>query len=232
MIPHTEGSGGGFWYNSDTKEREREENPLFILFYPKTALQQAFKPCMLHTGHTCLNPTYVMNFAALPRSDSAAFLLLQENGWHDSDVEPPARLPDQVQAAYGMLRNGYTEVEVRLAIQEQFGKKAQATRAFKRGLDLVIQEQRAAREHLPELVMAVRWNAIQKAIQGGQLGAAAAMLRDVGAACGEAALDAASATLLVEVLPRGGSEAPVEPSEPIQEPPASGRRRRGALAGS
>lgn len=130
---------------------------------------------------------------------------MMDNGWHDSDVEVPAALPDQVQAAYGMLRNGYTEVEVRLAIQEQFGKKAQATRAFKRGLDLVIQEQRAAREHLPELVMAIRFGAIQKSIQAGQYGAAAAMLRDVGAACGEAALDAASATLTVEVLQPGGT---------------------------
>jgi hypothetical protein len=148
--------------------------------------------------------TPVRDYSKLPRSDSAAFALMMDNGWYDSP-EVPSALPDQVQAAYGMLRNGFTEVEVRLAIQEQFGKKAQATRAFKRGLDLVIQEQRAARGHLPELVMAIRFSAIQKAIQGGQLGAAAAMLRDVGAACGEAALDAASATLTVEVLPPGGT---------------------------
>jgi hypothetical protein len=139
----------------------------------------------------------------IPRSDSAAFALLWDNGWHDSEVEPPARLPDQVTTAYDMLRNGHTEVQVRLAIQEQYGKGAKPTQAFRRGLELVIQEQRAAREHLPELVMAVRWNAIQRAIASGQLGAAAAMLRDVGAACGESALDAAGATLLVEVLPPG-----------------------------
>jgi hypothetical protein len=125
-----------------------------------------------------------------------------QNGWNDTP-EPPARLPDQVQHAYELLRNGYTEVEVRLAIQDKFGKGAKPTQAFRRGLDLVVQEQRAARDTLPELVMAVRWNAIQRAIASGQLGAAAAMLRDVGAACGESALDAAGATLLVEVLPPG-----------------------------
>lgn len=127
----------------------------------------------------------------------------QEHGRWDPEPEPPARLPDQVQHAYELLRNGYTEVEVRLAIQDKFGKGAKPTQAFRRGLDLVVQEQRAAREHLPELVMAIRFSAIQRAIQGGQLGAAAAMLRDVGAACGESALDAAGATLLVEVLPPG-----------------------------
>jgi hypothetical protein len=164
--------------------------------------------------------------------DAASHWLACEGLWSAPPDEPVAALPPQVDSAYHMLRNGHTEVQVRLAIQEQYGKGARPNLAFKNALDLVIQEQRAAREHLPELVMAVRWNAIQRAIASGQLGAAAAMLRDVGAACGEAALDAASATLLVEVLPRGGSEAPVEPSEPIQEPPASGRRRRGALAGS
>ena len=128
-----------------------------------------------------------------------------DNGWNDSEVEAPARLPDQVNTAYGMLRNGYTEVEVRMAIQEQFGKGAKPTQAFKRGLDLVIQEQRAAREYQPELVAAVRWNAIQRAIASGQLGAAASMLRDAGAACGEAGLDAAGATLLVEVLAPGNA---------------------------
>jgi hypothetical protein len=136
---------------------------------------------------------------------SAAHDYLAAIGWPaiDDTPEPPARLPDQVQHAYELLRNGYTEVEVRLAIQDKFGKGAKPTQAFRRGLDLVVQEQRAAREHLPELVMAIRFSAIQKAIQGGQLGAAAAMLRDVGAACGESALDAAGATLLVEVLPAG-----------------------------
>jgi hypothetical protein len=140
---------------------------------------------------------------------SPALQWLQQTGEWDPEPEPPARLPEQVTTAYNLLRNGHTEVQVRLAIQEQYGKGAKPTQAFKRGLDLVIQEQRAAREHLPELVMAVRWNAIQQAIQGGQLGAAAAMLRDVGAACGESALDAAGATLLVEVLPPGSGTTPV-----------------------
>jgi hypothetical protein len=138
----------------------------------------------------------------LPLSPALQWFEQANGGWLE-EPEPPARLPDQVNTAYDMLRNGHTEVQVRLAIQEQYGKGAKPTQAFRRGLDLLVQEQRAAREHLPELVMAVRWNAIQRAIQSGQLGAAAAMLRDVGAACGESALDAAGATLLVEVLPPG-----------------------------
>jgi hypothetical protein len=144
-----------------------------------------------------------------------------DNGWHDSEVEPPARLPDQVNTAYHMLRNGHSEVEVRLAIQAEYGKAAKPTQAFRRGLDLVIAEQRAAREHLPELVMAVRWNAIQKAIQSGQLGAAAAMLRDAGAACGESGLDAAGATLLVEVLPQGSGALEGQPGASESDPAAA-----------
>lgn len=148
---------------------------------------------------------------------SAAHDYLAAIGWAgiDDKPEPVAELPPQVHTAYGLLRNGATEIEIKLAIQEQYGKGARPNLAFRNALDLVIQEQRAAREHLPELVMAVRWNAIQKAIQGGQLGAAAAMLRDVGAACGEAALDAAGATLTVAVLPPGAGS----PSEASACPP-------------
>ena len=140
---------------------------------------------------------------------SAAYDYLASIGWGELEesVEPPARLPDQVNTAYDMLRNGHTEVQVRLAIQAEYGKGAKPTQAFKRGLDLVIQEQRAAREHLPELVMSIRFQAISKAIASGQLGAAEAMLRDAGAACGESALDAAGATLTVSVLPPGPQSA-------------------------
>lgn len=173
-----------------------------------------------------------MNFATLPRSDSAAFLLLQQNGWHDSDPEPAAALPPQVDTAYNMLRTGKTEIEIRLSIQEIYGKSARPNLAFKNALDLVIQEQRAQREHMPELIMSIRWRAIQQALASGQLGAAAGMLRDAGAACGEAGLDAAAATLTVQVLPprppeMPSAEPPPEPPESaatgIQEPPAAGR---------
>jgi hypothetical protein len=146
---------------------------------------------------------------------SAAHDYLAAIGWPaiDDTPEPPARLPDQVQHAYELLRNGHTEVEVRLAIQDKFGKGAKPTQAFKRGLDLVVQEQRAAREHLPELVQAIRLSVLSRAIQSGQLGAAAAVLRDLAPV--DAALDASSATLLVEVLqPGSGALQPLpEPSE-------------------
>jgi hypothetical protein len=129
--------------------------------------------------------------------------------------EKPARLPDQIETAYNLLRSGSTEVEIRLAIQGQYGKAAKPTQAFRRALDLVIQEQREQREHMPELVMAIRWRAIQQGLATGQLGAVAGMLRDAGAACGEAALDAAGATLTVEVL-APGSQA-TEPAQTLQE---------------
>jgi hypothetical protein len=133
-----------------------------------------------------------------------------------ADVEErPAKLPEQIETAYHLLRAGRTEVEVRLAIQEEYGKAAKPTQAFRRGLDLVVQEQREQREHMPELVMAIRWRAIQQGLATGQLGAVAGMLRDAGAACGEAALDAAGATLTVSVLPPGGQVA--EPALAGQE---------------
>jgi hypothetical protein len=131
--------------------------------------------------------------------------------------EKPARLPDQIEVAYTMLRQGYTEVEIRLAIQAQFGKAAKPTQAFRRGLDLVVQEQREARQHLPELVMALRWRAIQQGLATGQLGAVAGMLRDAGAACGEAALDAAGATLTVQVLEPGAGQNTTAPAQQLQE---------------
>jgi hypothetical protein len=129
--------------------------------------------------------------------------------------EKPARLPDQIETAYNLLRSGSTEVEIRLAIQAQYGKAAKPTQAFRRALDLVIQEQREQREHMPELVMAIRWRAIQQGLATGQLGAVAGMLRDAGAACGEAALDAAGATLTVEVLAPGGQA--TEPAQTLQQ---------------
>jgi hypothetical protein len=134
-----------------------------------------------------------------------------------ADVEErPAKLPEQIEVAYTMLRQGYTEVEIRLSIQERFGKAAKPTQAFRRALDLVVQEQREARESLPELVMAIRWRAIQQGLATGQLGAVAGMLRDAGAACGEAALDAAGATLTVHVL-EPGSQTITEPTLAAQE---------------
>ena len=143
---------------------------------------------------------------------SHALQWLEQTGqWQEPPEEPTAALPPQVDTAYAMLRNGHTEVQVRLAIQEQYGKGARPNLAFKNALELVIQEQRAQREYMPELIMSIRWSAIQKAIQAGQLGAAAAMLRDAGAACGEAALDPAGATLLVEVLPPGSGSLPAGP---------------------
>ena len=131
-----------------------------------------------------------------------------DNGWHDSDPEPAAALPPQVDTAYNMLRTGKTEIEIRLAIQEIYGKSARPNLAFKNALELVIQEQRAQREHMPELIMSIRWKAIQQALAVGQLGAAAGMLRDAGAACGEAGLDAAAATLTVAILPPRPPEMP------------------------
>ena len=153
----------------------------------------------------------------IPSSPAAHWMACNGHSWEPlQDIEEkPAKLPEQIEVAYGMLRQGYTEVEIRLSIQERFGKAAKPTQAFRRGLDLLVQEQREQREAMPELVMAIRWRAIQQGLATGQLGAVAGMLRDAGAACGEAALDAAGATLTVAVLPPGGQAA--EPSLAGQE---------------
>jgi hypothetical protein len=135
----------------------------------------------------------------------------------ESAPEVPSRLNDQVQMGYEMLRAGFSEVEVRLAIQETYDKAAKPTQAFRKALELVIQEQRAARENLPELLMAVRWKAIQRALACGEFGAAAGMLRDIGAVCGESPLDAASATLQIEVLAPGEGQSFTSPAGLPQE---------------
>jgi hypothetical protein len=162
----------------------------------------------------------------IPSSPAAHWMACNGHSWEPmADIEEkPAKLPEQIEVAYTMLRQGFTEVEIRLAIQERFGKAAKPTQAFRRGLDLVIQEQREQREAMPELVMAIRWRAIQQGLATGQLGAVAGMLRDAGAACGEAALDAAGATLTVAVLPPGGQIA-AEPALAAQEasPPRATR---------
>jgi hypothetical protein len=130
--------------------------------------------------------------------------------WAQPADEQPVALPPQVDTAYNMLRTGKTEIEIRLAIQEMYGKSARPNLAFKNALELVIQEQRAQREHMPELIMSIRWRAIQDALAYGEKGlsAVAALLRDAGAACGEAGLDAAAATLTVQVLPPRPPEMP------------------------
>lgn len=149
---------------------------------------------------------------------SPALQWLQQTGEWDPEPEAPARLPDQVNSAYEMLRNASTEVEIRLAIQEKYGKAAKPTQAFRRALELTIQEQRAQREHLPELVQAIRLTVLNRAIASGQLGAAAAVLRDMSPV--DASLDASGATLVVEVL-RPGSGAPGGLLEPSGGDPAA-----------
>jgi hypothetical protein len=130
--------------------------------------------------------------------------------WAQPADEQPVALPPQVDTAYNMLRTGKTEIEIKLSIQEIYGKSARPNLAFKNALELVIQEQKAQREYMPELIMSIRWKAIQQALAYGEkgLGAVAALLRDAGAACGEAGLDAAAATLTVQVLPPRPPEMP------------------------
>lgn len=153
----------------------------------------------------------------IPSSPAAHWMACNGHSWEPMEdiQEKPARLPEQIEEAYSMLRRGHTEIEVRLAIQAQFGSAAKPTQAFRRALSLLVEEQRAQQEHMPELIMAIRFHAIQRALASGQLGAVAAMLRDAGAACGEAALDAAAATLTVAVLSPG--EQAAEPPQALQE---------------
>ena len=117
-------------------------------------------------------------------------------------LDPPARLPAQVDFARSLILDGATEIEVRQKLAETFKEKAQPKKAFNRAFELVVQEQRDREPVLAELVMATRWRAIQGAIQAGSWGAAGAMLRDAGAVAGEtspARLDAGAAELTVTV---------------------------------
>jgi hypothetical protein len=123
----------------------------------------------------------------IPPSDSAAYVLWQRGEWSpDPDPsDPPAKLPDQVAVAAEMLRNGAQEVQIRIQLANQFGEHAKPTRAFKAALRLIIQEQRDAQAHLPELLQAIRHTALQGALRSGSWGAAATLLSQLGAVVGE-----------------------------------------------
>lgn len=119
---------------------------------------------------------------------SAAHDYLAAIGWTDSEqesVDSPVQLPPQVDCAYQLLLGGSTEIEIRLAIQEQYGKSARPTRAFKAALGLIVAEQRENAIHLPELVSAWRQKAIQGALRSGAWGAAATLIGQAGAVAGE-----------------------------------------------
>lgn len=146
-----------------------------------------------------------------PLSRDADFLELDP-------CDPPVRLPDQVETARDLICSGAGEVEVRQKIAEIYGKKAQPRKAYERAFNLVIEEQRQRADYLPELVMAVRWKAIQGAMAGGSWAAVGAMLRDAGAVAGEREQDRlgdnqSNLTITVEAESAG----PAERSEVGQE---------------
>ena len=113
----------------------------------------------------------------LPRSDSAAFALMCAGLWDDRP-EPVAELPPQVDVALALLRKGYSEIEVRLELQQQYGTSARPNQAFSKALALLVEEERRMQPVLHERVQAIRFHAIQQAMRDRAWGAVAKLLSD------------------------------------------------------
>jgi hypothetical protein len=76
------------------------------------------------------------------------------------------------------LRQGYSEIEVRLELQQQYGTSARPNQAFKKALALLVEEEHRLRPVLAERVQAIRFRAIQGAMRDRQWGAVAKLLVD------------------------------------------------------
>ena len=85
----------------------------------------------------------------------------------------------QVARVYDLLRNGYTEIEIAVILQREFGERARPNEVYAAGLELVVSEQRRMKETLPEVVTAMRMNVLKTAINTAQVSTAAALLRDL-----------------------------------------------------
>jgi hypothetical protein len=119
-------------------------------------------------------PTYG---PGIPYSPAVQFLQ-QAGMWQEDLPEPPVELPPQVDVALSLLRQGYSEIEVRLELQQQYGTSARPNQAFKKALVLLVEEEHRLRPVLPERVQAIRFRAIEGAMRDRQWGAVAKLLVD------------------------------------------------------
>jgi len=156
--------------------------------------------------------------SAIPLSPAAGFL--EHHGHGHSAVNPEvledgaADFEQQCETAYGLLREGYTELEVISELRKAYGRGCPAVRAYRAALEALVEEQRSARAFAPELMAAARQRAIRVGLATGQVAAVAALLRDTENSLGVASEELA--TLKVEVM-EPGKYAPINrlPGEPI-----------------
>jgi hypothetical protein len=166
----------------------------------------------------------------IPLGTAEAYLMHHQPGrWRDQeqrDEEGAGGRALHVEAAYQLLRDGWTEIEICIDLRRQYQVTAAgARRAYSKALELLVEEQRRQSQNAPALISAMRWKAIRTAVSSGQVAAAASLLRDAGAVAGEVAaagLPDALTELKVEVMapgPYGPSPSQASPSSssPFQE---------------
>lgn len=148
--------------------------------------------------------------SAIPLSPAAGFL--ECHGYGQGAAQPEVieqgahDFEQQCEAAYNLLREGYSELEVVSELRQTYGRECPALRCYKAALEALVEEQRAARAFAPELTQAARQRAIRVGLATGQVAAVAALLRDTESSLGVASEELA--TLKVEVM-EPGKYAPV-----------------------
>ena len=117
----------------------------------------------------------------IPPSDHPAWLIRTDWGQPDP-ADPPGKLPDQVAAARDALLAGTSPLDVRQQLSTTFKQKAQPTKALRNAIAAIEADEELRGRNLGPIIQAMRFSAIQRALAMGQVGPAAALLRDVEAA--------------------------------------------------
>ena len=117
----------------------------------------------------------------IPPSDHPAWLIRTDWGQPDP-ADPPGKLPEQVAAARDALLAGTSPLDVRQQLSTTFKQKAQPRKAIQRAIQAIEADEELRTATLRPIVQAMRFSAIQRALAMGQVGPAAALLRDVEAA--------------------------------------------------
>ena len=117
----------------------------------------------------------------------------------------------QVHMAYEMIRNGFTEIEILMRLQQLFGEAARPDACYGKGLELVINEQKRIQKSLPDITASMRMKVLQHSIATGQVSTAAALLRDMEPAEADGGMSQDEMTLRIE-LADSTAEEPYEAS--------------------
>ena len=115
---------------------------------------------------------------------AAEIALMRQGLWTDEPdpADPPGRLPDQVAAARDALLAGTSPLDVRQQLSATYKERAQPRKAIQRAIQAIEADEELRSANLGPIVQAMRFSAIQRALAMGQVGPAAALLRDVEAA--------------------------------------------------